>query len=112
MNIETPMSRREFGKTLTAAGVVSLLMLTGGCAGLIHAIRHRPVRRDISKLPANHPIIETYKAAVSAMKALPSSDPRNWTRQAQIHFDHCPHGNWYFLPWHRAYLFLFEQICR
>jgi tyrosinase len=70
------------------------------------------VRRDISRLPVGDPTIQTYKAAVSAMKALPSTDPRNWTRQAQIHFDHCPHGNWYFLPWHRAYLLFFEEICR
>lgn len=30
--------------------------------------------------------------------------------QADIHKDWCPHGNWYFLPWHRAYLFYFEKI--
>ncbi|MHB9363555.1 tyrosinase family protein [Mesorhizobium sp. LNJC403B00] len=33
-------------------------------------------------------------------------------QQAEIHQNHCPHGNWYFLPWHRAYLYAFEQICR
>ncbi|WP_159460550.1 tyrosinase family protein [Calothrix rhizosoleniae] len=46
------------------------------------------------------------------MKALPSSDPRNWEQQARIHQRYCPHGNWYFLPWHRAYLLAFEEICR
>jgi hypothetical protein len=25
-------------------------------------------------------------------------------------FNQCPHGNWWFLPWHRAYLFYFERI--
>ncbi|MEQ1808660.1 MAG: tyrosinase family protein [Terricaulis sp.] len=24
----------------------------------------------------------------------------------------CPHGNWWFLPWHRAFLGWFEQTCR
>ena len=24
----------------------------------------------------------------------------------------CSHQNWYFLPWHRAYLLAFEDICR
>jgi len=46
------------------------------------------------------------------MKALPASDGRNWTKQAEIHNNHCTHGNWWFLPWHRAYLFNFEAICR
>lgn len=25
-------------------------------------------------------------------------------------FNQCPHGNWWFLPWHRAYLFYFERV--
>jgi tyrosinase len=112
MDVITLASRREFLKGLGAASAVSLLTLTGGCDQLIDIIEHRPVRRDISKLTANDPIIQTYQAAVTAMKGLGSSDGRNWTNQALIHFNHCPHGNWYFLPWHRAYLLAFEQICR
>jgi tyrosinase len=27
-------------------------------------------------------------------------------------FNQCPHGNWWFLPWHRAYLYYFERILR
>jgi hypothetical protein len=27
-------------------------------------------------------------------------------------FNQCPHGNWWFLPWHRAYLHFFERILR
>jgi hypothetical protein len=27
-------------------------------------------------------------------------------------FNQCPHGNWWFLPWHRAYLYFFERILR
>lgn len=116
MRIEgVDFSRRDFMKGLGATAVVGLAGLNEACKGcedLLDQIRKRPTRRDISKLPANHPIIDSYKAAVSAMKALPSSDGRNWTKQAQIHNNFCPHGNWYFLPWHRAYLLFFEQICR
>lgn len=36
----------------------------------------------------------------------------NWMRQAQIHLDHCPHGSWAFFPWHREYLYRFEEIIR
>lgn len=45
------------------------------------------------------------------MRALPASDSRSWQAQANIHQNACPHGNWFFLPWHRAYLHRFEQIC-
>lgn len=69
-------------------------------------------RRSITTLAANDPIVESYRTAVRAMQALPASDLRNWTRQAQIHNNFCPHGNWYFLPWHRAYLVAFERLCR
>jgi hypothetical protein len=46
------------------------------------------------------------------MLQLPPSDPRNWYRIALIHTLDCPHGNWWFLPWHRGFLGYFEQICR
>ena len=73
-------------------------------------------RPNVSNLAPDHAILVSYRKAINAMKALPQSDPRNWTRQAQIHQGNntvrCPHGNWYFLPWHRAYLLAFERICR
>ena len=52
------------------------------------------------------------RRAVARMKSLPPADPRNWERFAEIHGNSCPHGNWYFLPWHRAYLVSFEQVVR
>jgi len=70
------------------------------------------VRRDVAGMAANDPILVAYKDAVTQMKALPASDPRSWQAQASIHNDHCPHGNWFFLPWHRAYLYYFECIVR
>ena len=72
----------------------------------------RPVRRDIASLGTSHPIIDAYKRAITAMKALPESDPRSWTSQARLHNDHCPHQNWLLLPWHRCHLYYFERICR
>ncbi|MDO8877952.1 MAG: tyrosinase family protein [Pseudolabrys sp.] len=69
-------------------------------------------RRSIGAMPLNDPVLDSYRKAVDAMKRLPASDPRNWTKQAQIHLNFCPHGNWYFLPWHRAYLVAFERLCQ
>ena len=111
MKIENP-SRRAVLATLAHAALLGLGGATlGGCEHIRRKIAQRRTRRDLATLAANDPIIETYRAAVAAMKALPASDPRNWNRQAQIHFDLCPHSNWFFLPWHRAYLLYFEQIC-
>lgn len=108
-----PSTRREFLQQMAAGGLaLGVGGSLSGCGPILQAIQNRPVRRNIADLAPNDPIIEAYKAAVTAMKALPSTDGRNWTRQAQIHLNHCPHGNWFFLPWHRAYLFYLEKICR
>ena len=105
--------RRDFLKTASAGAGWAML---GGCASTIEdcqqMIENRPVRRNIATLSATDPIIEAYRTAVRRMKELPESDPRNWNRQARIHNDFCPHGNWLFLPWHRCYLLYFERICR
>lgn len=106
------MSRRDVLKGLGALGVTGLSIWAGGCESCRNQIDNRPTRRNIANLPANDPIIQAYKDAVSAMQALPAGDPRNWTKQAEIHLNHCPHGNWWFLPWHRGYLLYFERICR
>jgi len=106
-----PLSRRDLLKGGASLSAVSLLVATGGCESFVESIRNRPVRKSITS-PEAAGDIAVYNDAVAAMRALPSSDPRNWNAQAQIHFDYCPHGNWYFLPWHRAYLFYFEEICR
>jgi hypothetical protein len=56
--------------------------------------------------------LASYKLAVEAMLKLPPDDPRNWYRMAVTHLIDCPHGNWWFFPWHRAYLGWFERTCR
>ena len=104
--------RREFLGTLLGGAGWAVL---AGCASnqsCQQIIANRPVRRNIATMAANDPILVAYASAIQQMKALPSSDPRNWTKQAEIHNNHCPHGNWLFLPWHRAYLLYFERICR
>jgi tyrosinase len=109
MKEQNPFTRRDF---LKAAGISTAAIAMGACESWCTKIKNRPTRRNIANLAPNDPIIQTYRDAVTKMQQLPSSDGRNWTRQAQIHQDHCPHGNWWFLPWHRAYLFYFEAIIR
>ena len=57
------------------------------------------------------------------MKALPPSNPSSWSYQANIHgtqmaqpwsplWQTCEHHTDFFWPWHRMYLYWFEQIVR
>jgi hypothetical protein len=61
--------------------------------------------------------------AVSAMKASEIVIPEGfgysggktmdrWAAQAQVHEFHCSHRDWFFLPWHRSYLYHFELYLR
>ncbi len=115
----TPNTRRVFiqGVGWVSAGL--LMGSLGGCEQLLEAIRNRPVRRRLRTGSAHVDAdIDTYRQAVSLMKGLPASDPRNWAAQAAIHgianvgFTFCEHGTDHFFDWHRAYLLFFEQICQ
>lgn len=75
-------------------------------------VENRPVRRNVATLTASDPIIQSYESAIDAMRNMDGADARNWNAFAQIHMNACRHRTWLFLPWHRAYLFHFEQICR
>ena len=108
--IPNQLTRRDILRGSTTLSALALFTATGGCEAFRNAIATRPVRRRVGTAAAATDVA-TYDAAVAAMKALPGNDPRNWTNQANIHLNFCPHGNWYFLPWHRAYLLYFEQIC-
>jgi tyrosinase len=106
-------NRREF---LLAAGVG-----TGAAFVAVHARRQvfaggQPavrVRKEVNTLT---PIeIGDYRNAVKILKdrtANNTNNPKGWRSLALIHQNYCPHGNWFFFPWHRAYLDYFEQICR
>jgi polyphenol oxidase len=80
----------------------------------------RPIRpRQVANrlTPAE---VTQLKAAYQAMRALDTSDPsdpRGFTRQANIHCYHCAgldsnqmHFSWSFFAWHRAYLYFHERI--
>ncbi|MGK7893239.1 MAG: tyrosinase family protein [Xenococcus sp. (in: cyanobacteria)] len=99
----TGFSRRSF--LVGAGGLALASALPSGFA----LAQTTPVRRNLSNASE---VLGLYKIAIEAMLALPPTDPRNWYRYALIHTLDCPHGNWWFLPWHRAYIGWFEQICR
>ena len=85
------------------------------------------VRQDVYALQPEgappDPIIRAYAIAVAELKrnAGPSAH-RWWSHHTQVHGmnpdpgdglrNQCQHFSWYFLPWHRMYLFFLEAICR
>ncbi|KAK9714727.1 hypothetical protein RND81_06G115100 [Saponaria officinalis] len=88
-----------------------------------------PIPTTLRVRPAAHLVDDQYKEkfnkAISLMKALPSSDPRSFIQQANVHCAYCNgghnqsgfsnldlqvHGSWIFLPFHRLYLYFFERI--
>lgn len=86
------------------------------------------IRQDIWTLeqeqtqkPTWHPITMAYALAIRELRQRPDNDPTSWTYQAAVHGttdnpdrwrNQCQHVTWYFLPWHRMYLYWFEQIVR
>jgi Common central domain of tyrosinase/Polyphenol oxidase middle domain len=69
------------------------------------------------------PITFAYARAIQVMQARSVSDPTSWSYQAAIHatfaapptgasWNDCQHQSWFFLPWHRMYLYFFERIVR
>ena len=103
------LNRREL---VTGAGAVALAAAAPIRVYAEPATAGLATRRPIGSMQANDPILASYRLAVERMKALPASDPRSWNSIAEIHNNNCPHGNWFFLPWHRAYLIAFERACR
>ena len=93
------------------------------------------VRKNVWKLKPTDKTLEWYERAVTAMKARPIAEATSWRYQAAIHeynratdpfrqsndvlptagerqkyWTQCQHGSWYFLSWHRMYLYHFETI--
>lgn len=115
---ENRRSRRQFLKATTAAGTLAVLAPEEVFALLQNNVWIRP---NVNTLNANSPDIVAYKAGITAMRNLPTTNPLNWNNWANIHgapsgtgplWNSCQHGHWWFLPWHRMYLLFFERIIR
>ena len=118
-------SRRQFLKTTGSAASLALvsgplLELLGGSLESLYAAPQY-VRPNVKNLNANSKVIQSYKAGITAMQNLPTSSPLHWNNWANIHgapsgsgplWNTCQHGQWWFFPWHRMYVYWFEQIIR
>ncbi|MDQ2651548.1 MAG: tyrosinase family protein [Chloroflexota bacterium] len=126
----TPVTRHSRRVLLTsAAGMLgaALPLAQGDSAqGAPAATTLHVTRRDVASLDANGPEIAALRRGVAVMQQLSlddPADPRGWRFQANIHgappeegsnpaWRQCQHGSFFFLPWHRMYLYWFERILR
>ena len=110
-------TRREFLITAGTGVAVGLLSSRKGQAqGGPPAVGLR-VRRNVVSTAAQKDL-ESLRKGVAEMKKVfkaDRSDPRGWAQQAFIHgncnqFTFCQHGNWFFPPWHRSFIYYFEHL--
>jgi len=104
---ENLTSRRSFLATSAAAAAAAHPLARAAAPSL-----PSPFKRYDVRSPEGIKMLESYAVAIEAMLKLPPTDPHNWYRNALVHTMDCPHGNWWFLLWHRGYMGLFEQTVR
>jgi tyrosinase len=91
-------------------------------------------RRDINAYAPDSAFIASFRQGVATMMSREATDPTSWAYQANIHgfptsaggsncspnssgpsqpaWATCQHGSYFFLAWHRMYLYYFERILR
>jgi tyrosinase len=107
---------------LKRVGIKEFAQNAQGLADLRKAVKR------MRELPPRHPFSWTFQGNIHWRPFFPdyvyqqadeSTDPAQqlfrdatgFSPAADV-FNKCPHGNWWFLPWHRAYLYFFERILR
>ena len=106
-------SRRE---VLLQGCIIGAGIIAANMTGMEALAQAAPkLRRSLHGMASNDPILQTWRDGVRLLKA--ASGNVSWANFAAIHgnassFNLCPHGNWYFLPWHRAYLLSYERAVR
>lgn len=108
------MEHKTVLKAVAADGITSF---SGTVSGVAHAARPLRTRRSLHAMEDDDPDLETYRDFIAIMQARDQSCPLSWTGFSQQHgtvesFKYCSHGNWYFLPWHRGYLLMYEMAAR
>lgn len=79
------------------------------------------VRANIFDFQLDAERLKSLRRGVAVMRLRAETDPTSWTFQANLHAipavsepepTWCQHASWFFFPWHRMYLYWFEQILR
>ncbi len=110
-------TRRTVLKSIIATGSVAIF---SGAVGTLSSLAASavPIRRSLHGMALNDPDLSTYRDFVGLMLGKDQSKPLSWLGYSLQHgvygggFKYCPHGDWYFLPWHRGYVSMYEQAAR
>ncbi|MDQ3907317.1 MAG: tyrosinase family protein [Acidobacteriota bacterium] len=127
------LARRTFLKQAGVAGGLTLLApaLTGAhpLYNLL-ASAQTYVRPNVKTFSQDAAKVATLRKGVGVMMKRPMNDPTSWMFQANVHgvpsqgsncppmsnsnpaWAQCEHGSYFFLSWHRMYLYFFERILR
>ncbi len=111
------VSRRTILKASIATGAV--VAFSGSIAGLSAFAQNSPrIRRSLHDMALDDPDLSTYRDFVGMMLAKDQKDPVSWLQYSLMHgkyrgnYRYCPHGDWYFLPWHREFVLMYENAAR
>ena len=111
------IDRRVFLKsTFAFAATASLSATIPGLGALAQAAV--PQRRSLQGMDLDDQVLRTLRDFVRIMSEPGrQSQPVSWQGFSGVHgtagqFNFCPHGNWYFLPWHRSYIAMYERAVR
>lgn len=106
--------RRTILKSVVAG---SALAVYAGTVGGLKAFAQTGmrIRRSLHDMKLDDPDLATYRDFVKWMLAQDQSKAVSWLGFASQHgtlnggYKYCPHGDWYFLPWHRGFVLMYEQ---
>jgi tyrosinase len=107
------ISRRNI---LLQGGAIGAGIIAASVPGVVALAQGAPkLRRSLHGMAPDDPILQTWRDGVRLLKA--ASGNISWASFAGIHgddngFNLCPHGDWYFLPWHRAFILMYERAVR
>jgi hypothetical protein len=119
--------RRRISRTVSA-GLLFFLALGLALSGVRSASAATLIRKEINSLTPTE--IDNYRKGVALMQTRAFTDPTGWIYQANMHgfpgnnaicpvvgtpqplWSTCQHGSFFFLAWHRMYLYYFERILR
>ncbi|MXS85513.1 polyphenol oxidase [Nitrosomonas sp. HPC101] len=107
------VTRRSVLKAVVAGSVITAY--SGILPGVKAFAQTGPrKRRSVNNMKFDDPDLETYRDFVGLMRNKPQTELVSWTGFANQHgdannFKYCPHGDWYFLPWHRGFVEMYEK---
>jgi len=102
-------------RTLLKAAAGAATVFVGTVPGLrVLAATTLRVRRSVNSMALDDSDLDTYREFVRLMRSRAPTEPVSWVGFANQHgnadsFKFCPHGDWYFLPWHRGFVEMYEK---